>query len=135
MFGENGQAKDAPNISLNLNPKKRSGELYFVAFLGFCIQSAVLVFGGLAHYYWKFRKGGSPTSDYSYPLTLTGTIVLSIGMFICASVVEWSTEEAEWTRSPEGRKYKIHHVWLQRGRTVNDQGGGHAKLCALDTLL
>jgi hypothetical protein len=110
-------SKAAPNISLNLNPKNRGAELYLAAFIGVCAQAAVLIFGGLATYQWKFLKGGQEVSSYAYPLTATGALMLVIGMFICASIVEGSTRETEWVNANDGN-YRMHCLWLQRGRVL-----------------
>lgn len=122
VSGEDSDAtKDAPNISLNVNPTKSSAELYLMVVVGIALQAAVLVFAGLATYYWEFLKDGERMRAYSYPTTATGTIFLALGMFICAAVVERSTEEANYAKVPGARRYNIRIVWLQRGRIVNDQ--------------
>lgn len=89
--------------------------------VGIALQAAVLVFAALATYYWEFPKAGEAVRAYSYPTTATGTVVLALGMFICAAVVERSTEEVNYAKVPGGRRYNIRIVWLQRGRIVNDQ--------------
>ncbi|KAF8533084.1 hypothetical protein BDD12DRAFT_696580, partial [Trichophaea hybrida] len=117
------RTKDAPNISLNLNSKKRTWELYLAALFGVLIQLAVLVVAGLGSYYphWKLIKGGLPVKGYAYPLTAVGTMVLVAGMFVCASIVEQTTDEDEWVISMPGKKLDAHILWQQRSRTVNDQ--------------
>jgi len=115
--------KDAPNISLNLNSKRSTWELYLAASLGILVQLAVLVVTGLGTYspHWKVTKGELPAKCYAYPLTMVGTLVLVTGMFTCASVVEQTTDEDEWVISMPGKKLDARILWLQRSRTVNDQ--------------
>lgn len=113
--------KSAPNVSLNLNPPKRSGERYSLAVLGVIIQLAVLAIDGLVMYYWKWLKGGLPVQTYAYPLTVVGTVFLVFGMFICAGVINKSTTKVTWVRGPAGEKLKIRILYLQRGGVINGQ--------------
>jgi hypothetical protein len=116
--------KYAPNISLNLSPSRNPWEAYFWAICGIIVQSAVLVVAGFATYWWTLPKGGSPVMPYAYPLTALGTILLVIGMYVCASVVEKGTKEKTWVsrKSESGTELNdIQLLWLQKKNVVSDQ--------------
>lgn len=119
--------KSAPNISLNLHGGSKEHELHCVAAIGIVLQLAILAFSGLTVYYPplsnRLKKNGSPVMSYAYPLTAMGTIMLAVGMMICAAVIEQSTEENVW--EPEEAKAKkdldIKILWLQKSHVVSDQ--------------
>lgn len=61
---------------------------------------------------------------YAYPLTALGTILLVIGMYVCASVVEKGTKEKTWVsrKSDSGTELNdIQLLWLQKKNVVSDQ--------------
>ncbi|EHK46102.1 hypothetical protein TRIATDRAFT_242124, partial [Trichoderma atroviride IMI 206040] len=112
----------APNISHNRSKNTGQGELYFVACLGIALQTGVIVYSGLITQYSKitpsFRKDEKPVGKYAFPLVVAGTVILSIGIFICSHVVESSTKEEIYT-PVEGWRAQL--VWLQQEKTVGDQ--------------
>ncbi|KAF8250990.1 hypothetical protein K440DRAFT_540557, partial [Wilcoxina mikolae CBS 423.85] len=134
----------APNISLNLVPppeKKKLSLRLFMAF-GVTLQLGILLFCAMATNYspWKptFKKNGVRVIKPAFPLTAVGTMLNAVGMFICAWIIEQSTEEEVWkvrhdlpTINVSGQgeqatesappKAQIHMLWLQRGKVVNDQ--------------
>ncbi|KAK4122032.1 hypothetical protein N657DRAFT_682498 [Parathielavia appendiculata] len=83
-------------------------------------EFGVLAYSGIAAKYLTFDlvKDGSPVADYAFPCTAAGTVLLVLGMLICAHVVESSTSETRY-RPPAGKSARV--VWLQRSGTVNDQ--------------
>jgi hypothetical protein len=111
-------------------------ELHWVAFIGVTLQSAILVFGALITYYWKWTKGGIPVDSFAFPLTAAGTTALCLGLYLCAHVIEASTREEIWEKIPEFiprpieedasaaemnlRKPCIQVVWLQKGQNFGD---------------
>ncbi|EFX01610.1 ankyrin repeat protein [Grosmannia clavigera kw1407] len=56
----------------------------------------------------------------SYALTITGTLGIMAGTFICAAIVEAGTKEEVW-RAADPEAMPIHVMWLQRGKNVGDQ--------------
>ncbi|CAI6089116.1 unnamed protein product [Clonostachys chloroleuca] len=111
---------DAPNLTLNVHNQIGRGELYVVAACGLVLQVGVLVYSGIAAKYLTFMllKDGKPVADYAFPCTAAGTLLLVVGMLICAHVVESSTSETRY-RPASGMSARV--VWLQRSGTVNDQ--------------
>lgn len=91
-----------------------------VAICGLILQVGVLVYSGIAAKYLTFRllKNGNPVADYAYPCTAAGTLILVLGMLICAYVVESSTLESRY-RPAAGKSARV--IWLQRSGTVNNQ--------------
>jgi len=86
----------APNIILNVPEAVASRwELWAFAFIGIMLQLAVLVFGALTTYHWKFMKGGAPIAGYGYPCTIAGTLAVSTGLLLCSHVIEGSTDECK----------------------------------------
>ncbi|KAF4486756.1 Ankyrin repeat, PH and SEC7 domain containing protein secG [Colletotrichum fructicola Nara gc5] len=118
---ERNSSRDAPNISLNTHRETGRGELRVVAFFGTILQLGVLLYSGFATYYptLKFQKDGSSIASYAYPCAATGTLVLVVGMMVCAHVVESSTEEERF--HPREQNMRVRMVWLQQNKTVSDQ--------------
>ncbi|KAH7243933.1 hypothetical protein B0J15DRAFT_451668 [Fusarium solani] len=110
----------APNISLNSHNQVWRGELRAAAVFGVFLQLGVLVYSGFTTYYptLKLLKEERPIAKYAFPCTAVGTLVLVVGMLVCAHVVESSTKEERY-QAGEGRKARL--VWLQQEKTVNDQ--------------
>jgi len=74
------------------------------AFTGFALQSGVLIFAGLAKYYFvisHFEKNGKPISPWAYPCTVSGTCLLCLGMFSCVLLIERYTKE-EYYKTKKG---------------------------------
>ncbi|KAF8462254.1 hypothetical protein BDZ91DRAFT_797276 [Kalaharituber pfeilii] len=111
-----------PNISLNtIGSTIYIWELYVTAAIGVLLQTGVLVFDGFATYYWQWSKGGATVARYAFPLTLIGTMLLVVGIYLCAHIIETSTKELEWV--PENSWYcnPLRVLWVQRHQTVGDQ--------------
>lgn len=111
-----------PNLSLNVSikPIKRWISILCI-FTGFVLQTSVVVFAALTQYQLKLPKDDEPPLSYGFPLLVFGTISLAVGMFLCAQVVETSTEEHVWLpRGDVARHATI--IWIQQGdQTVGDQ--------------
>ncbi|KAF9761301.1 hypothetical protein IL306_003869, partial [Fusarium sp. DS 682] len=114
------ESVSAPNISLNVHPQKRA-EVRIAAVLGTLIQLGVLMYAGFATYYHTMRfpkEENKPVSNYAFPCTASGTIVLVTGLLLCADVVEKRT--AEVARKPR-TGYDAYAIWVQRQATIGDQ--------------
>ncbi|KAF9775657.1 hypothetical protein IL306_006208 [Fusarium sp. DS 682] len=115
-------SSNTANISLNLQNSDRRAGIRFIAFLGTLLQGGVLAFFGVMSYYPKvkpsFQKDDEPAAPYAFPLATSGTILLVVGMFICALVIESSTEETCY-RTNDGSVFVM--CWVQKGQTVSDQ--------------
>lgn len=111
-----------PNLSFNVGIRPVS-KVYITGavLLGFMLQGGVLVYAGLAMYYFPksaFEKNGKPMSPWAYPCTLAGTILLCSGMFSCARIVEKRTAERYFFRRDKDAKI----YWVQPGgQAVGDQ--------------
>ncbi|KAF2136040.1 uncharacterized protein K452DRAFT_329897 [Aplosporella prunicola CBS 121167] len=112
-----------PNLSLNVGIKPRNRVFFILAAaLGVVLQCAILLWAVIARYtlHW-LRKGLE--DYYAVPMTLAGTLLLCTGMALCAFLIEKSTGERVFTRTParaEDRKTAIY--WVQPGNQhVGDQ--------------
>lgn len=117
-------AKYAPNISLNNAPRRWRFEVYFWAICGVLVQASVLVIAGLVSH-WKLRKGGQPVEGYAFPVTILGTLLLTLGMYCCSAIVETGSKEKQWgksqTQTSKKRNCTLRILWLQRRHIVSDQ--------------
>ncbi|KAG4261806.1 hypothetical protein FPRO03_11274 [Fusarium proliferatum] len=114
------ESKSAPNVSLNVHSQKRA-EVRAAAVIGTFLQLGVLIYAGFATYYHTLRfpkEENKPVSNYAFPCTASGTIILVIGLLLCADVVEKRTMEI--SRKPQA-DYNAYVIWLQRQATVGDK--------------
>ncbi|KAL7957456.1 ankyrin repeat-containing domain protein [Trichoderma compactum] len=113
---------DVPNISHNRHRNSGRGELHLAACFGIFLQVGFILYCSFIAKYSKitskFQKDDHAVASYAFPLTIIGSVVLSIGMFICSHVVESSTME-ETFQPTENRRARL--VWLQQEKTVGDQ--------------
>ena len=113
---------EAPNLSLNLHYNNSRKGLHFAAFAGFLIQAGILVFFGIMVYHpsakGAFLKEGKAVSAHAFPLVFSGTVLLVLGVLLCAHVVESSTQEEYYTTNNNA---EIGIYWLQQEQKVNDQ--------------
>ena len=95
--------------------------LLFFALLSTTLQLSVLLVSGFTVYNQAlFTRIGGPSRTYGFPLFLTGTILLVVGMLVCSYTIEQSTIERSWSRiGNDGSGLGI--IWLQRKQSVNDQ--------------
>ncbi|KAL2846969.1 hypothetical protein BJY01DRAFT_247027 [Aspergillus pseudoustus] len=114
---------DIPNLSLNKGIKRRaSGWFWAAALLGIVLQGGTLAYAAMTVFWYSslFKQSGKTSDGYAFPLYLYGSISLSIGMFLCAFIIERSS--TEYYSSP-ATPSKIY--WLQPGRqTIGDQDFG-----------
>ncbi|KAL6887264.1 hypothetical protein HDV57DRAFT_525688 [Trichoderma longibrachiatum] len=114
--------KSSPNLLLNCHDRVSRREIYIYAALGVIIQFDVLIYFGISSYYLPinhrfFLKVGKRIVGYAFPCAAAGTILLVLGLFICARVVEKSTTETYY-KAPN---HQMFVVWLQKDHTVSDQ--------------
>ncbi|KAL5093277.1 hypothetical protein Trisim1_011081 [Trichoderma cf. simile WF8] len=111
----------APNLLLNCHDRVERGEIYLAAAIGVILQLGALVYFGFITYHQpikgKFLKDGKRVVDYAFPCAAGGTLLLVLGLFMCAWVVEQSTAETCY----EADKHQIFIVWLQKHHTVAEQ--------------
>jgi hypothetical protein len=109
-----------PNIFFNVSGGSANHwELVLVSVIGVLLQSGVLVYDGVITYHSRARFEPG-FHAYAFPFTLFGTLGVMLGTFICAYVVETSTDEEIW-EAVGPKKESLQTVWLQRGQFVGDQ--------------
>ncbi|KAJ6257013.1 Ankyrin-2 [Drechslerella dactyloides] len=130
-----------PNLSLNVRITKVFPVVQYTAtMVGVLLQTGVLVFGGLTVYKYpdKFlTQEGKPAEAYAFPLMLCGTLMVCLGAFLCAFIIERSTDEVHYKQNahshfhPHPRPHFHHHphktktkimYWVQPGgQKLGDQ--------------
>jgi ankyrin repeat protein len=105
-----------PNLSLNVGITKHGQiALGSAAIFGCLLQASVLGYGAWATYSKGLRKESQSAVDPYFWLTVTGTLLLVAGMFLCARLIEQSTQERTF-------KFQKQVFWLQPGnQRVGDQ--------------
>ncbi|KXG46045.1 uncharacterized protein PGRI_049010 [Penicillium griseofulvum] len=111
---------DIPNLSLNTGIKRRA-QVWFhcAAILGGVLQTATIAYAAFTVFIYPqhFQKNDKAVASYAFPLYLTGSVLLFIGMFFCAFILERSSKEYYLKAE---RPSKIY--WLQLGnQDVGDQ--------------
>ncbi|KAG5759399.1 hypothetical protein H9Q72_012477 [Fusarium xylarioides] len=88
-----------------------------VASFGILLQLGVLIYFGFITYYptLKFKKDDKRVLGYAFPFAAGGTLVLVLGMLLCAHVVDRSTTEVGYGPAP-GREMRM--IWLQQQQIV-----------------
>ncbi|RSL47327.1 hypothetical protein CEP54_013441 [Fusarium duplospermum] len=112
---------EAPNISLNLLHLGSRTRIWLAVMVGVVSQTLVLVFFGLISFnpaVQTFFKIDKPLSPYGFGMTFSGSLLMAIGVFLCADVVERSTVEEVYETNDQ---YGMRLYWLQQDQTVNDQ--------------
>lgn len=109
----------APNMSLNCSGDGKSWQIWACATIGIVIQLGVLVFLGFLTEYRTLRldKDGSPVEDYAMPTAVIGTVILTLGILICAHVVDDSSTEEVYAVTKKD-SMAVAMVWLQKQKTV-----------------
>lgn len=107
-----------PNLSLNIGIKQPSlFTLQMAALFGCAIQLSVFGFAIWVTYVAKLRKEDKSIPPWAFPLASIGTILLVLGMFLCAWIIETTTMEKVFKNE---NKVRMH--WLQQGnQTIGDQ--------------
>ncbi|QPC73221.1 hypothetical protein HYE68_003973 [Fusarium pseudograminearum] len=89
---------EAPNITLNRCHKVDRGHLHLAAGFGVILQLGVLVYFGFITYFpsLRFKKDDKYVEGYAFPFSSGGTIILVLGMLLCAHVVDRRTGETRY---------------------------------------
>lgn len=94
-----------PNLSFNIGTTRRPPWVYLLASgLGIFTQAFVVIFGGLATYFWQWQKDNVSPPRWAFPVMTAGTISLSCGMFSCAFLIDRSTEERLFRKRSKDHK-------------------------------
>lgn len=117
----------SPNLTLNVWMKKvPTATKYAAVVAGVVTQGGVLVLGAVLTYYLGLSREDAAVSKYGFPLTACGTVMLGIGVFLCAFLVGESTSERKFQQVNDetgpGQQRGPHFAWLQLGgQRVGDQ--------------
>ncbi|KAF4999927.1 hypothetical protein FGRMN_2165 [Fusarium graminum] len=116
------QSAPSPNLSLNIGIKRKSRTVFrTVAAVGTILQVGVLVFAVYVTYYLQWEKEGSRPDSYACPITIVGTLLLFLGIFLCAFLIGESTDEKVFDRKPVKDSDRMNQsiiYWLQPGGQV-----------------
>ncbi|KAK6509749.1 hypothetical protein TWF481_004479 [Arthrobotrys musiformis] len=115
-----------PNLSLNVGitqlPKLVT---YSAAVVGVVLQAGMLVFAALTVYTYpdKFLTAADkPAEPYAFPMTFSGTVLVCFGMFLCAFIIERSTDEVHYQQRDPRPDNKCKIYWVQPGgQNIGDQ--------------
>ncbi|KAM0418770.1 hypothetical protein ACHAPT_012280 [Fusarium lateritium] len=113
---------NAPNISINLQDSQKRIAIRSIAVLDVVLQAGVLAFFGTISYNPRvrpdFQKDDGPAAPYGFHLAAGGTILLLFDVFLCALVVENSTQETLYKAKAD---HDLYVCWIQQSQTVSDQ--------------
>ncbi|KAK6346840.1 hypothetical protein TWF696_006947 [Orbilia brochopaga] len=114
-----------PNLSLNVGITKVPPIVHYIAALiGVVLQTGVVIFAGLTVYKYpqKFiTTSEKPAEAYAFPLMLCGTIMVCFGVFLCAFIIERSTNEIHYEQW-DSATVKSTMFWIQPGgQSIGDQ--------------
>lgn len=79
----------------------------------------IIIYAALTVMYWpqSFLKDGGPVDSYAFPMFVLGTVLLTLGMFLCAVLVERRSIKRIFDLPDGNRAY-----WIQPGnQTAGDQ--------------
>lgn len=121
-----------PNLFLNISGGAApTWELVLIAVIGALLQLGVFVWDGFITKYPKMTLMPESPS-YAFPFTIVGTVGITVGAYICAHVVEASTDEDIWeadlknadSKDAGPKKGPFRVMWLQPTQIVGDQAFG-----------
>ncbi|KAL2009325.1 hypothetical protein VTN00DRAFT_7519 [Thermoascus crustaceus] len=108
-----------PNLYLNISGGAApTWELVPIAVFGALLQLGVFVWDGFITIHPKM-KFMPESPSYAFPLTIVGTIGITVGAYICAHVVEASTDEDIWEADSTKGSFRV--MWIQPTQFVGDQ--------------
>ncbi|KAL4960756.1 ankyrin repeat domain-containing protein [Aspergillus stella-maris] len=114
---------DIPNLSLNKGIKRRGiGWFWAAAAIGVLLQGGTVAYATMTVFtpVLIFGNDNDTADDYALPLYFFGSTSLSLGMFLCAFLIERSSRESYIYSATPSKLY-----WLQPGRqTIGDQDFG-----------
>lgn len=113
----------SPNIIMNCHDSIWRGSLRMAAGFGVLLQIGVVIYFGATAYKWHWTPGQH--RDYAFPFAAGGTLLLVLGMILCAHVVESAMMEVQYETC---RNRVAHMIWLQKESKVSEQT---FKACAI----
>ena len=91
----NNLIRRSPNLTLNVKDATPSEiQAWIFTFIGAFLQALVFAFNALVVYYYRWSRAGYVVASYGYPIWASGTICITIGVCLCARVVEYSMTES-----------------------------------------
>ncbi|KAI0411473.1 hypothetical protein F5X98DRAFT_357193 [Xylaria grammica] len=108
-----------PNLSINIGIKPLArGWFLAAAAVGLMMQSFVLIWATITRYHYRWLKD-SREDVYAIPLTLIGTVLLSLGMALCAYSIESKTKEQAYQRAQKSAaRDQSKMYWVQPGNQI-----------------
>lgn len=89
-------SNNPPNLSLNLSITPRSTvQMASLIIVGIIVQGSVHVLAAVSQYNLHLPKNDSSIPGYAFPVFLFGTLILAVGVFLCATVVDTRMLEAQ----------------------------------------
>ncbi|KAK6353491.1 hypothetical protein TWF696_005454 [Orbilia brochopaga] len=115
-----------PNLSLNVGITRLPiAVTYAAAVMGIALQIGMLLFAALTVYSYSnsfITTSGRPADVYAFPMTFIGTVLVCTGMFLCAFVIEKSTDEVHYKQLQVDKKKLCRIYWVQPGgQSIGDQ--------------
>jgi len=111
-----------PNLTLNAHaPIDNHFPVQVFAAVGFIVQAGAIVFQALTVYYWKWLSDGDVVGNWAFPLTCAGEVMVCFGVFLCAQVIERSTQKVVWIPAERTKleKRTLKLLWIQQGQLTN----------------
>lgn len=87
-----------------------------VGLFGLLVQYGVLAYAGLVTHYLRWDKDGLVVPRYGFLVFTSGSLLLSMGMFLCACLIETSTKERIFRKRPDSKRMSFY--WIQPGNQV-----------------
>lgn len=108
-----------PNLTLNAyDPIDSRYELGIFTFVAVLIQLSVIIFQALTAYRlnWRNPSIGHLYETVAFPLACSGLVTMCTGVFICAWVIESSTQEIMWIEGErtKAEKKRLQVMWVQQ---------------------
>ncbi|KAJ4317788.1 hypothetical protein N0V84_007150 [Fusarium piperis] len=110
---------NVPSVALNLQETYKRTKVRMAAFLGVLAEAALIGFFVYMSHHPEYRlNDDKPAPDYALWIAVVGTLCMTLGVFICARVVEKSTTEDVYQADD---RFNMRAYWIQHKQTVNDQ--------------
>jgi hypothetical protein len=106
--------KRAPNLTLNIDKTiPDPGKVLLCLGIGLLIQAAVIIVNAIVVYHLRWPRAGSAVAAYGYPTWIVGTLCISLGVSMCARVVQHSADKYTLGPKPEVSKDGLRVIRLQ----------------------
>ncbi|PMD34990.1 hypothetical protein L207DRAFT_436420, partial [Hyaloscypha variabilis F] len=120
-FWKNEGEKRAPNLTLNIDKTvPEPGKVLLCLGIGLLIQAAVIIVNATVVYYLRWPRAGSAVAAYGYPTWIVGTLCISLGVSMCARVVQHSTDKYTLGPKPKVSKDGLRVIRLQKRIETSD---------------